>query len=134
MFDHLSLGVENLDRAAAFYDASLAALGYVRLGGNKRSVTYGPAGFEGEAPFAIIAWGAEAKPPRPGFHLAFAASSREAVNRFHAAAVSAGGVDEGPPGIRENYDPGYYAAFVRDPDGHRLEVVLHERPTVGHAD
>jgi hypothetical protein len=48
---------------------------------------------------------------------------------FHAAALNAGGVDEGPPGIRENYDPGYYAAFVRDLDGHRLEAVLHEPPT-----
>ena len=128
MFDHLSVGVENLDRAAAFYDAALAPLGYVRLSRNARSVCYGPQGFLGEAPFAIIELGAEAKPPAPGFHLAFVASNREAVDRFHAAALSAGGVDEGQPGIRENYDPGYYAAFVRDPDGHRLEAVLHEHP------
>jgi hypothetical protein len=49
------------------------------------------------------------------------------VDRFHAAAIALGGIDEGPPGIRENYDPGCYAAFVRDPDGHRLEAVLHEQ-------
>jgi catechol 2,3-dioxygenase-like lactoylglutathione lyase family enzyme len=128
VFDHLSIGVEDLDRAAAFYDAALAAIGYVRLSQNARSVCYGPAGFEGEAPFAILASGPEAKPPGPGFHLAFVAPTRDAVDRFHAAALGAGGVDEGPPGIRENYDPGYYAAFVRDPDGHRLEAVLHERP------
>ena len=55
------------------------------------------------------------------------APRREAVDRFHAEALSKGGVDERPPGVRENYDPGYYASFVRDPDGHRLEAVLHER-------
>jgi catechol 2,3-dioxygenase-like lactoylglutathione lyase family enzyme len=89
-------------------------------------VCYGPGGFNGEPPFAILKDGAQAKRPGPGFHIAFAAASREAVDRFHAAAVSSGGTDDGPPGIRENYNSGYYAAFVRDPDGHRLEAVLHE--------
>lgn len=128
MFDHLSIGVENLELSAVFYDASLGPLGYVRLSQNARSVCYGPKGCTGEAPFAIIASGADAKPPDPRFHLAFVAPSREAVDRFHAAALRAGGVDEGPPGIRQSYDPGYYAAFVGDLDGHRLEAVLHERP------
>ena len=126
MFDHLSVGVENLERAAAFYDAVMGALGYVRLSESARAVCYGPAGFGGEPPFAVVRFGPDAKAPRLGFHLAFAAKSRDAVDRFHAAAVGAGGVDEGPPGIRENYNPGYYAAFVRDLDGHRLEAVLHE--------
>jgi catechol 2,3-dioxygenase-like lactoylglutathione lyase family enzyme len=128
VYDHLSIGVENLDRAAAFYDASLAPLGYECLWRNARAAGYGPPGFEGEAPFAIIQLGPEARPPAPGFHIAFVATSRAAVDGFHAAAIAAGGVDEGPPGIRENYDPGYYAAFVRDPDGHRIEAVLHEPP------
>ena len=128
MFDHLSLGVADLDRAAAFYDAALAPLGYVRLWRTGRAVGYGPAGFVGEAPLAFIQHGPDARPPGEGFHLALAAPTREAVNSFHAAALATGGVDEGPPGIRENYDPGYYAAFVRDPDGHRLEAVLHELP------
>lgn len=126
IFDHLSLGVADLDRAAAFYDAALAPLGYVRLWRNARSIGYGPDGFQGEAPLALILHGEGARPPGPGFHLALTASSRDAVDRFHAAAVTAGGVDEGPPGIREHYDPGYYAAFVRDLDGHRLEAVRHE--------
>lgn len=125
VFDHLSLGVANLDRAAAFYDAALGALGLVRLFRSTRAVGYGPEGFAGEAPFAILELG-DAK-PTPGLHVAFAAPSREAVDRFHAAALAAGGTDDGPPGIRESYDPGYYAAFVRDLDGHRLEAVLHER-------
>jgi catechol 2,3-dioxygenase-like lactoylglutathione lyase family enzyme len=126
MYDHVSLGVENLERAARFYDAAMAALGYVRLSQNPRSVCYGPEGFEGEAPFAIVVGGNEARSPGKGFHMAFAALDRHAVDRFYAAATSNGGVDEGPPGIRENYNSGYYAAFVRDPDGHRLEAVVHE--------
>jgi catechol 2,3-dioxygenase-like lactoylglutathione lyase family enzyme len=124
MFDHLSLGVADLERSAAFYDAVLGALGYVRLTENPRHVSYGPAGFTGEPPFAILSSAGAKAPAR--FHLAFRANSRAAVDRFHAAAIGAGGVDEGGPGIRENYNPGYYAAFVRDPDGHRLEAVLHE--------
>jgi catechol 2,3-dioxygenase-like lactoylglutathione lyase family enzyme len=126
VFDHLSTGVEDLERAVAFYDATLAPLGIVRLWRNERSAGYGPEGFEGEAPFAIIAFGDASEAPAPGLHLAFVARSRAAVDDFHAAALHNGGVDEGPPGNRENYDPGYYAAFVRDPDGHRLEAVLHE--------
>jgi catechol 2,3-dioxygenase-like lactoylglutathione lyase family enzyme len=126
VLDHLSIGVANLDRAAAFYDAALTPLGYVRLFTSARAVCYGPAGFTREPPFAILALASDAKPAAPGFHLAFVASSRDGVDRFHAAAVSAGGIDEGPPGIRENYNPGYYAAFVRDLDGNRLEAVLHE--------
>lgn len=128
LFHHMSLGVESLDRAVAFYDAALTALGYVRLWHKGRAAGYGPAGFEGEAPFAIIQHGADAKPPGRGFHLAFRAPSHVAVDRFHAAALAAGGVDEGPPGIREHYHPTYYAAFVRDPDGHRLEAVVFDGP------
>lgn len=56
------------------------------------------------------------------------APNREAVDRFYDAAMKQGGSNDGPPGIRENYDPGYYAAFVRDPDGHRIEAVVHEKP------
>jgi catechol 2,3-dioxygenase-like lactoylglutathione lyase family enzyme len=125
VFDHISIGVANLDRSVAFYDAALAPLGYVRLFRNYRAASWGPPGFTGEAPFSILA-GADHKPPDDGIHLAFAGPSRDAIDRFHAAAVAAGGVDQGPPGIRLNYNPGYYAAFVADPDGHRLEAVRHE--------
>ncbi|MFO0554075.1 MAG: VOC family protein [Polyangiaceae bacterium] len=126
MVDHISIGVADLARASAFYDAALSALGYVRLSENARAVCYGPPGFTGEAPFAILHHGADARAPGPGFHLAFTASSRAAVEAFHARALANGGVDDGPPGLRAHYGPGYYAAFVRDPDGHRLEAVLHE--------
>jgi catechol 2,3-dioxygenase-like lactoylglutathione lyase family enzyme len=131
VFHHLSLGVADLDRAAAFYDVVLAPLGYVRLFRTARGVGYGPEGFTGETPLALIQHGADARAPGPGFHLAFAAPSHEAVDRFHAAAIAAGGIDEGMPGIREHYDPSYYAAFVRDLDGHRLEAVVYGQPT-GH--
>ena len=123
MFDHLSVGVTDLDRAIAFYDAALAPLGILRLWATPRAAGYGPPGFTGEAPFAVLAGG---NGPAPRFHLAFAAKHRAQVDGFHAGALAAGGTDEGPPGIRENYDPGYYAAFVFDPDGHRLEAVVHE--------
>ena len=124
VFDHLSLGVTDLERTTAFYDAALAPLGLVRLFKTHRAIGYGPEGFTGEAPLAFIQHGVDAKPPGAGFHLAFAASSRAAVDGFYAAAIAAGAIDEGPPGLR--YDAGDYAAFVRDLDGHRLEAVLHE--------
>lgn len=129
MFDHLSVGVRDLTRAAAFYDAVLAPLGHVRLLEHPRAVCYGPQGFAGgEAPFAILA-ATDAFTVPGRFHLAFAAASRGEVDRFHAAALAAGGTDNGPPGIREHYGPGYYAAFVVDLDGHRLEAVHHEAVT-----
>lgn len=126
MFDHLSLGVADLGRSGTFYDGVLAALGYVRLLENPRAVCYGPPGFTGEAPFAILGQAA-GRPVAPGFHLAFQARDRAAVDAFHAAATALGGRDDGPPGVRVHYGPGYYAAFVLDPDGHRLEAVVHER-------
>lgn len=129
MFDHLSIGVTSLDRSLRFYDAALGALGHVRLGGNARSGTYGPPGFTGEAPFAVIAWPGAG--PMPGLHLAFAADDRAAVDAFYAAALASGGRCDGPPGVRDAYDPGYYAAFVLDPDGHRVEAVVHEAAPTG---
>lgn len=128
MYHHLSIGVEDLDRAAAFYDASLAPLNYVRLWRNAKGVGYGPKGFKGEAPFAIVQSGTKGVPVKAGFHIAFAAPSHEAVDRFHVAALGTGGIDEGKPGIREHYAPDYYAAFVFDPDGHRIEAVVYPPP------
>jgi len=125
MIDHVSVGVADLARAAAFYDAVLGALGYARLFTHPRAVGYGLPGDEDEA-FAILAAGADARAPGSGCHVAFAARSREAVHAFHAAAVRAGAIDEGEPGPRPQYGEGYYAAFVRDPDGYRLEAVCHE--------
>ncbi len=125
MLDHLSIGVSDLASAGRFYDAVLAPLGYVRLFTKTRGIGYATPGAKDE-PFAILAAGAEAKAPGTGCHIAFSAPSREAVAGFHRAALSMGATDEGAPGPRPAYGEGYYAAFVRDPDGYRLEAVLHE--------
>lgn len=129
MFDHLSIPVADLDRAVALYDAALAPLGIVRLWKAGRAAGYGPPGFEGEAPFALVVPREGATPPSSAFHLAFRAQDRDAVRAFHAAAVAQGARDDGPPGIRETYDPGYFAAFIVDLDGNRIEAVVHE--TIG---
>ena len=121
MLGHLSFGVADLARATAFYDAALAALGYVRVWQNDRGAGYGVPG--GNDRLALKLQAGRVIPP-PGFHLAFVAESRAAVDRFHAAALASGGADEGAPGLRPHYGPSYYAAFVRDPDGHKVEAVF----------
>ncbi len=124
---HISFGVADIEKAAAFYDAAFAPLGYVRVwedlspGDPDQAIGYGPPG--GGDKFAIELRGKEAHAPGPGFHLAFAASGREAVVLFHQAALAHGGKDNGAPGLRPHYGPTYFAAFVIDPDGHRIEVV-----------
>lgn len=121
MLGHLSFGVDDLDRAAAFYDAVLAPLGYVRVWTSAHAVGFGAPG--GGDKLALFARPGQATAPGPGFHLAFDAPSRAAVDAFHAAAVAAGAADDGGPGPRPKYSPTYYAAFVRDLDGYKLEAV-----------
>lgn len=122
MLGHLSFGVSDLERSGRFYDAVLAPLGVVRVWGSATGYGYGAPG--GPDRLAIFPQStSERLAAGPGFHLAFHAPSRDAVDAFHAAALANGGSDEGSPGLRERYSPTYYAAFVRDPDGHKLEVV-----------
>ena len=121
MLGHLSFGVRDLERAAHFYDRVLAPLGFQRVWGSERAVGFGEAG--GGDKLALFARPNDARAPGPGFHLAFDAPSNAAVDAFHRAALQAGGTDDGPPGLRLNYGPTYYAAFVIDPDGHKLEAV-----------
>lgn len=125
MISHVSLGVSRLARSMAFYDAALAPLGYVRVWTKARGAGYGPPGTVDET-FAIVEGGEQARAAGAGSHLALAARDRAAVDGFHAAAMGAGAKDEGAPGLRPHYGPGYYAAFVFDPDGHKLEAVCHE--------
>lgn len=123
MLSHISLGTRDLDRAQAFYDAVLAPLGFVRVWRTERGIGYGPPG--GNDKLALFQH-SDARVPLaagPGFHLAFAAPNRDAVDGFHAAAMAAGGRDDGGPGLRAHYGSTYYAAFIIDPDGHKLEVV-----------
>lgn len=121
MLGHLSFGVENLTLSAAFYDQVLAPLGYVRLWAKPHAVGFGKKG--GGDQLALFAKPGEAAPPGPGFHLAFNAPSHAAVDEFHAAALRAGGTDSGRPGLRPHYGATYYAGFVFDLDGHKLEAV-----------
>ena len=122
MLHHLSFAVSDLDRSAAFYDATLAALGYVRVWADSTAVGYGLPG--GGDKFAIKLSPGQMAVPGPKFHLAFAAPSREAVARFHTAALHHGGQDNGVPELCPEYGEHYYAAFVIDPDGYRIEAVI----------
>lgn len=121
MLGHLSFGVRDLDRASAFYDAALAPLGVTRVWRNAKGVGYGAPGGQDRLALFLVA---EPSAPGAGFHLAFDAPSEAAVDAFHAGALAAGGEDRGAPGLRPHYGPTYYAAFVTDPDGYKLEAVF----------
>ena len=119
MLDHVSIGVRNIARAGAFYDSTLAPLGYARLAADDSSLGYGGT--------KVAFWVSAAANPVPadpasGLHFCFSAPSRESVDAFHANGLAAGGSDNGQPGLRADYGPNYYAAFVVDPDGYRLEA------------
>ena len=121
MVDHVTIGVSDLARSTAFYAAALAPLGLAEQHTSAQlpdEVEFGPPGCND---FAI----STAYEPGPGIHVAFAADSPEAVDAFHAAALAAGGADNGAPGPRTEYSVGYYGAFVLDPDGNNVEAVFH---------
>ena len=126
MLHHISLGAEDIERAARFYDAALAPLGYVRAwtdlrpGEQDQAVGYG---LPGSGDKLAVKQVHQPVPYIPGFHVALSAPSRVAVCDFHAAALATGGTDNGAPGLRLDYGPNYFAAFVVDPKGHRLEAV-----------
>ncbi len=120
MLHHLSIGVRDLASATGFYDAVLETLGFERVWTDPDAVGYGPPG-EGDKLAVVARQGAAA--PGAGFHLALEAPDRAAVDAFHATALAKGGTDDGPPGLRPQYSPTYYAAFVVDPEGWKLEAV-----------
>ena len=120
MIDHLSITVSDLDRAQIFYDAVLGALGYPRVDRRERAIGYGERG----GPLSYISVYLSSGTLVPdNRHWCFRAAGRAAVRAFHDAALAHGGRDDGPPGIREIYSPDYYAAFVLDPDGNRIEAM-----------
>ena len=138
MIDHLGFNVSDIERSQAFYDAALAPLqiavvmevtpeqsghGTPYLGYGKtadsRDIQAGKPSF----------WLSQKAPLGNRVHVAFVADSRTQVDAFHAAALAAGGTDNGGPGVRVHYHPNYYGAFVLDPDGHNIEAVCH-RPQV----
>lgn len=121
MFDHVGLKVAHFAASLGFYTRALAPLGFVPQHVDEAGKS---AGFG--APGAPLLWISEGAPATAALHLAFSATGRDVVARFHAAALAAGGRDHGAPGLRPDYGPGYYAAFVLDPDGNNIEAVIHE--------
>lgn len=119
MLDHISLGVADISRARAFYDAALGPLGHSCLSESADSLGYGRNGvglwlLQTDQPVKAD--------PRSGLHVCFAAPTPASVDGFHAAALKAGGSSNGASGIRADYGDNYYAAYVIDPDGYRLEA------------
>ena len=115
MYDHIGLKVKDLDASVRFYQAALAPLGLVLCSRDESGAGLGPAG---EPALWLYPDGGS----HAAAHVAFRARDREAVDRFHASGLEAGGRDNGAAGVRADYSPTYYAAFVIDPDGYRVEA------------
>jgi len=119
MINHVSIGVRDIAKAKAFYDAALKPIGYSCLSSSEGSLGYG----NEQVAFWI---GASPSPvpsdPHSGLHFCLTAPTRKSVDAFHQAAIRHGGGDNGKPGLRADYGANYYAAFVVDPDGYRLEA------------
>lgn len=126
MIDHTGISVSNFAASKAFYIQALQPIGYSLLMELPAAVTGScdVAGF-GEAPKPDF-WISSGTPNVPPIHIAFRVTSRAMVDAFYHAALTAGGRDNGPPGLRPHYHPNYYGAFVLDPDGHNIEAVCHE--------
>lgn len=116
MFDHVELNVSDLDVSRRFFEAALAPLGYEVSLESPELIDFRAAG---RSDFGLV----RRAPVAPTAHLAFEAPDRAAVDAFHAAALAAGGTDNGAPGLRPEYGDAYYAAFVLGPDGHNIEAV-----------
>jgi catechol 2,3-dioxygenase-like lactoylglutathione lyase family enzyme len=124
MLDHTGFPVSDYARSKAFYLQALAPLGYALVMEVQQDENDSPAAGFGAGGKPDLWIGGEGGLQRP-IHIAIAAPNRAAVDDFHRAALAAGGKDNGAPGLRPHYHPDYYAAFVRDPDGHNIEAVCH---------
>lgn len=126
MLDHVGFAVKDAEASRAFYAAALAPLGLTQMAKvtpeahGTKGVVYG---FGDTHPFF---WVGDNERVGEGTHVAFTAGTRDQVNAFHKAAIAAGGVNNGEPGLRPQYHPNYYAAFVFDPDGMNIEAVCHK--------
>lgn len=120
MIHHVSVGTNDVERARAFYDPLMALLGYRSLRDHPHSLDYGVTDvmFSVETPVD-----GQRATAGNGTHVCFEAADRNAVQEFHRLALELGGTGEGAPGVRPNYDAHYYGAFVRDPDGNKIEAV-----------
>lgn len=124
MLDHVGILVADWNKAKAFYDAAFAPMGITLLNQVPEQFTGGvKVGGYGKAKPDF--WLTESEEVGPGRHYAFSAASRAEVDAFYAAAIATGGKDNGAPGLRPQYHPNYYGAFVIDPDGNNVEAVCH---------
>jgi catechol 2,3-dioxygenase-like lactoylglutathione lyase family enzyme len=127
MLDHVTIGTSNLARAREFYDRAVKPLGIERLYADGQTAWGYGAGNK------AFFWICTRDAVITGVHVAFAAPDHATVDAFHAAALAAGGRDNGAPGLRPHYHADYYGAFVLDPDGHNIEVVCHHSADGGAA-
>lgn len=127
MFDHVELKVRDVRKSTAFYAAALEPLGIHVLFSAEDVAGFGTGNTletDGKARTEFLL--EKSTEPTPPIHFAFVAPNQKAVDLFHASGMAAGGEDNGKPGLRPDYHPGYYAAFLRDPDGHNVEAVCHK--------
>jgi len=125
MIDHISIGVRDIVASASFYDAVLAPLEFTRLYDLEETVGYG----KGHPEFWLnVRPGMPPVPTETGIHICLRAPDTGSVDAFYKAGLANGASDDGPPGLRPQYDPRYYAAFIRDPDGNRIELVHFTDP------
>jgi catechol 2,3-dioxygenase-like lactoylglutathione lyase family enzyme len=126
VIDHTSIRVVDLERSRRFYVQALAPLGYALRLEIPGAAGFGVASGFGKSPDpGGDFWISQDQPLTPRSHVAFTAETRVVVDQFHAAALAAGARDNGAPGLRPQYGPDYYAAFVLDPDGYNIEAVCH---------
>lgn len=124
MFSHVTVGTDDLQRAGAFYDAVLGAIGHARGFEGDTFISYGDRG--GARFFVMKPFDGAAASVGNGSHAAFNAETRAEVDAFHAAALAAGGSNEGAPGLRPHYHADYYGAYVRDLDGNKIQAVCRK--------
>lgn len=125
MLNHITVRVSDMQKSKEFYSQTLRSLGYKLLAENEKTVGFGIEHAEGRHDFWLIP-GEGSQQPHSFSCLAFTASNKQMVDEFYQAGLAAGGKDNGPPGYRKQYHPGYYAAFVLDPDGHNIEAVYDD--------
>lgn len=126
MFSHVTLGTNDFSKAEPFYDAVMAVLGHPVMFKAPGVAAYGTP--TGPKVFIVPPFDGKAAAAGNGVHVAFAVDSRETVDAFYQAALAHGGRDEGAPGLRPHYHPNYYGAYVRDPDGNKIQAVCHRTP------
>lgn len=126
MLDHISIAVDDLARSAAFYDPVLTTLGYERRKERAGRIGYGPGSRAAPVFWIIERTDEDRARPGPGLHISLMAPDRDSVDRFHQTALAQGGRDAGEPGERPQYTRPFYGAYVRDPDGYKIEAVCRE--------